>query len=270
LKRLKDFSPEARKSGRTYACLVAFLLLLVPGCAGVERLLFEAPYDQQSMAALVKELQDQNKKVDTFFSSGRLWVKGWYGEEGEANIFSAAAKSSFRIKIEVTHPWGQPVMHLLVDGTHFRLLSFSERKLYFGEFTREALSRFFPEEMDQTLIWDLLRAYPVLEPPYRAHSSTPNRIGFTNEEGLEKKVIAFDRESRQPTELILPHQNIKLVFSDFQVSEGFRYARETALVHVLGGKRLVHKVEKMFFNRAIPEQVFSLQAPPGFDTVSLD
>jgi len=270
LKRSRGFSAEARKSASAFACLAALLVLLVPGCAGLQRLLYEAPFDEQATAALVRELYDQNKNVHTFFSTGRLWVKGRYGEEGEVNVFSAAARDLSRIKIEVTHPWGQPVMYLLVEEGDFRLLSFGERKLYFGQFTKEALSRFFPEELDQTLILDLLRAYPVLDRPYRARSAEPNRIILSNEEGLEKKTIAFDRESMQPKELILPHQNIKLVFSDFQSGGDFRYARETALVHVLGGRRLVHKIEKMVFNRTIPDQVFILPAPPGFETVPLD
>ena len=161
-------------------------------------------------------------------------------------------------------------MYLLVNGTDFRLLSFNERKLYFGAFTRESLSKFFPEEMDQTLIWDLLRGYPVLDSSYRAHSNKANQITLANDKGFEEEVIEFDRETRQPTELILPHQNIKLVFSDFQVSEGIWYARQTALVHVLGGKRLIHTVEKMVFNRAIPDQIFTLQAPPGFEVSRID
>jgi hypothetical protein len=251
------------------ACLVALFSLLVPGCAGVRSFLFATPFDQQAVAALVSDLQSQNDRVHSFFSSGRLWVKGWDGEE-EAAIFSAATRAPCRIKVEVTHPWGQPVLQLLVDGNDVRYLSFSERKLYFGKITDQGFSRFFPEEMNQTLIWELLRAYPILEPPYRADSDKPNQINFTNAEGVEKEVITFDRENRQPEELILPHQNIKLVFSDLQVCEGIWYAKETAVVHVLGGKRLIHKVGNMVFNETIPDAVFSLQAPPGFEIVPLN
>lgn len=270
MKKLRGFSRKGRRSGKSYACLVALCLFFVPGCAGVERHLFESRFDPQTVAALVTDLQDQNEKVRTFFSSGRLWVKGWQGEEGEATIFSAGARAPFRLKLEITHPWGQPILHLLVDGTEFRLLSFNERKLYFGPFTRESLSRVFPEEMDPTLIWDLLRSYPFVETPYRAYSDAANQIRFSNEKGFEEEVIEFDRETRRPKELILPQQNIKLVFSDFQVSQGIWYAGQTALVHVLGGKRLVHKVEQMVFNRTIPDQVFTLDAPPGFEIVPLN
>jgi len=269
LKRSESFSRRRRKPGKLFPCLIVAGLLLGPGCAGVERL-FEPPLDPTSVAALVEDLQTQNAGVQTFFSSGRLWVKGRHGEEGEANVFSAAIQNEGRIKLEITHPWGQPLVHILVDGTDFRLLSFNERKLYVGAFTDEALSTFFPEAMDRTLIWDLLRAYPVLEPPYRARSDRANRISLMSEEGVEREIVAFDRESRRPTELILPRQNIKLVFSDFQESEGIQYAGETSLVHILGGKRLTHRIEKMVFNRVIPDQVFTLQAPPGFETVPLD
>jgi hypothetical protein len=82
-------------------------------------------------------------------------------------------------------------------------------------------------------------------------------------------VIRFDRESLRPLEVILPHQNIRLAFSDIETVEGFRFARETSLVHSLGGRRLTYRIETMVFNRAIPGEVFALQAPPGFETVSL-
>lgn len=252
-----------------YLCLLIVALLLGPGCAGVERL-FEPPLDPQSVATLVNHLQEQNENVRTFFSNGRLWVKGRHGEEGEATVFSAGSKETGRIKLEVTHAWGQPLLHLLVDGTEFRLLSFSERKVYYGSFTPEALAKVFPEAIDQTLIWDLLRAYPVVEPPYRARSDRANQISLISAEGSETEIIEFDPQSRRPAEVILPHLNLRLAFSDFQESDGIPYARETALVHALGGKRLVHSVDTMVFNRPIPEQVFTLQAPPGFESVPLN
>lgn len=270
MKRSRGFSRKGKNAGGLDACLVAFCLFLVPGCAGIERRLSERPFDPQSVTVLVADLQEQRERVQSFLSSGRLWVKGGQGEAEEVNLFSAGTRTPFRIKIEVTHPWGQPLLHLLVDGGAFRLLSFNERKFYFGAFTRESLSRFFPEEMDPNLIWDLLRAYPALEPPYQARSDKAHQIVFSAGQGSEEQVIALDRDSRLPRELILPNRNIKLVFSDLRDIEGIRYARETALVHVLGGRRLIHKVENMVFNKDVPGEVFTLNAPPGFEIVPLN
>jgi hypothetical protein len=270
LKRLKDFSHRKGSSFHTRGCVIACVLLFLSGCAGIERRLSERPFDPEAVAALKADLTDQRNKVQSFFSVGRLQVKAWQGQDLEAAIFSAWTPSPLRIKIEVTHPWGQPILHLLVDGEELHFLSFSERKLYAGPFTTRSLSKFLPGEMDPSLIQDLLRAYPGFDPEHRAHSNEPNQISFYGPEGGELRVIKFDRESRRPTELMLPHQNIRLVFSDFEAAGGLCFARETALVHVLGGKRLVHKIETVIFNRTIPDQVFSLEAPPGFEVVPLE
>jgi hypothetical protein len=85
-------------------------------------------------------------------------------------------------------------------------------------------------------------------------------------QGEELRVITFHRDNRLPRQLTLPERNIRLVFSELEAADGIRFARETALVHVLGGTRLVYRIETMVFNRAIPDQIFSLQAPPGFET----
>ena len=216
------------------------------------------------------DLKAQNERVQTFFSSGRLWAKGWYGDDGEANIFAATTRDPFRTKIEVTHPWGQPLLYLLEDGKDFRLLSYPERKLYFGELSARSLSRFLPEDMDQTVLRDILRAYPVLEATYRVHPERGNQISFYNRQGQEVRIVELDRETLLPREVVLPHQNIKLVFENFQESGGFRYARKVTVTHFLGGKLIVYTVEKMVFNHKIPDQVFTLQAPPGFEIMLVE
>jgi outer membrane lipoprotein-sorting protein len=269
LKALESFSHREGASRRSKACLIAFVVLFIAGCAGIERRLFERPFDPEAVAALKADLLDQREKVQSFLSAGRLQVKGWRSQELEAAIFSAWISSPLKIKIEATHPWGQPILHLLVDGETFHLLSFSERKLYTGPFTTRSLSTLLPGEVDQSLLQDLLRAYPVIDPEHRAHSNEPNRISFYGAEDKEVRVIKFNRENLRPTEVVLPHQNIRIVFSDFEVIDGLWFARETALVHALGGRRLVHNIETMVFNRTIPDQVFDLQAPPGFETVFL-
>lgn len=269
MKESKSFYPKEGTCRRSIVCLTALLLFLVSGCAGIERRLFEKPFDSESVANLKAHLLEQSEKVESLFSVGRLEVKGWQGHEIEAAIFSAWIPSPLKIKIEVTHPWGQPILYLVVDGEMFRLLSFPERKIYSGPFSTRSLSKFLPGEMDQSLIQDLLRAYPVLDSAHRAYSKEPNQISFFGSEGEEVRVIKFDRESREPTEVVIPHRNVKLVFRDLEAAGGLVFARETALVHVLGGRRLVRRIETMVFNRTIPDQVFSLEAVAGFETVFL-
>lgn len=269
MKRLRSFCHRGRGRGRTAASLVACAFLLASGCAGVERRLFERPFDPDAVAVLKAGLEEQRDRVRSFFSAGRLQVKGWQGRDVEAAVFSAWTASPRRIKIELTHSWGQPMLHLLVDGEVFRLLSFGERKLYTGPFTGRSLSKVLPGEMDPDLIEDLLRSYPVVEPGLRALSKEPHQISFYGAEGEERRTIKFDRHTLRPAEVVVPYRSIRLVFGDFQSVEGLHFAREAALVHVLGGRRLVRQVDTMVFNRTIPDPVFTLQAPPGFETVYL-
>ena len=269
MKRLRNFCHRRGRHGRIAASLAACALLFASGCATIERRLFERPFDPDAVAILKADLEEQRDRVRSFFSAGRLQVKGWQGRDVEADVFSAWTASPRRIKIELTHPWGQPLLHLLVDGEVFRLLSFGERKLYTGPFTGRTLSDVLPGEMDTDLIQDLLRSYPVVAPGLRALSEEPHQISFYSAKGEERRTIKFDRHTHRPAEVILPSRNIRLVFGDLHTAEGLHFAREAALVHVLGGRRLVHKVETMVFNRTIPDPVFMLQAPPGFETVYL-
>jgi hypothetical protein len=265
LKKSKSFSNRAGGAERSLGCLLALCLLLLSSCAELGRALFERPLNERALSVVVADLKKQNEGVQSFFSSGRLWVKGWNGNDGEANIFAATTSAPYRNKIEVTHAWGQPLLYLLEKGKEFRLLSYPERKLYFGELSARSLSRFLPGNMDQSVLRDILRAYPVLEPSYRVLSERGNQVSFWNPQGEEVRIVELDRESLLPREIVLPHQNVKLVLENFQESEGFRYARKVTVTHFLGGKLMVYTVDKMVFNREIPDQVFTLQTPPGFE-----
>jgi hypothetical protein len=270
LKRSRGFSNRSEKAATWVKCLPVLCLLLLSSCAGLGRSLFEKPLSERALGVVVADLKKQNQDVQSFFSSGRLWVKGWYGGDGEADIFAATTSNPFRMKVEATHPWGQPLLYLLEEGKDFRLLSYPERKLYLGELSGRSLSRLLPGDMDPSVLRDILRAYPVLEMSYRVLSKGGSEISFSNQQGAEVRVVKLDPETLLPREVVLPHQNVKLVFEDFQESGGFRYAGKVTVVHSLGGKLMVYTVDKMVFNQEIPDQVFTLQAPPGFETTPVD
>lgn len=249
--------------------LIAWGMILVSGCAGLERRFLEKPFDPETAAALTAELRSQNDRVQSFFSVGRLQVRGWQGEEGEASTFCAGTASPFKMKIEITHPWGQPIFQILVESDRFRFLSFTDRKLYSGPWNSPRLAGLLPGDMDPSLLHDLVRAYPVLPPFHSADSHEPSRIAFRGEAGEEVRVIRFCRDSLRPEEVMVPGQDFRLVFSDFRSAGDIHFAGRTALVHSLGGRRLLHSIERMVFNRNIPEEVFTIQAPPGFEEVAL-
>ena len=140
--------------------LATLLLFTLSGCALV---LFKKPLSDQELGKALALLKAQEEAADTFFTTGQMVVKDWYWDQ-EANTLMAGTKTPLRLRLEITHGWGQPILHLVVAGKTFKALSYGERKLYMGDLTPGALSKFFPADLDADLIWEVLRGFPRLRP----------------------------------------------------------------------------------------------------------
>ncbi|MEE9613036.1 MAG: hypothetical protein V3W19_17405, partial [Desulfatiglandales bacterium] len=197
-----------------------------------------------------------------------LLVKDWKWES-ESKVLIVATENPFKTKIEINHPWGRPIVHILIDEAKLEVLSFPEKKLYLGNFSPEALSKFLPGGFDSDLIWTALRGYPHLLRYHKAVSLKANQITLFNEKEKEVEIIDFYPESRLPVLVSFPEHHINLAFSDFQENEGIFYAMEVRVDNIKGEKDLVLKNKKMVFNKTIPEQIFVLEKPPGFQTLYL-
>jgi outer membrane lipoprotein-sorting protein len=244
---------------------VLFPLLLVfavQGCALIHKLPPHPPLAQEKINFVVSQIQEQEERVRSFFSSGRLVLKEGYWEQ-ESHILMAVVKEPRQIKVEITDPWGRPVAHLLLDGKTFRALSFAERKAYDGEVRPEAVSNIFPGQLDSLMIWDVLRAYPSLRPCHHPDSRKADQITLVDDDGKEIQTLDLDPERLQPMLVSFPGLTAKLAYSGFQEEEGILYAREVKVIH--GDLNLTIHHEKMVFNKPIPKPIFTLDLPPGFE-----
>ena len=61
-----------------------------------------------------------------------------------------------------------------------------------------------------------------------------------------------------------------LIFSDFQESEGIKYALEIGVSQESEKRRLTLHYTTSVFNKVIPEQIFMIDKPPAFETRILD
>ena len=249
--------------------IALFILVLLPNCAIFYKPPPPKPLDDKEAAAIISRFSEQDRKVFSFYSHGILFVKDWKGET-ELNFLIIGTKNPFKIKIEITHTWGQPIFHILISKNKLEALSLPEKKIYLGDFTPEALSRFFPGNFTPTLIWAALRAHPVLLTYDKILTFKANQISLFNEEEKEVEIIDFYAESLFPRLVTYPEQNINVAFSDFQEIEGIFYAGNVKVDKINGGGNLIFKNRKMVFNRAIPAQIFILKKPPGFETHYLD
>jgi len=245
--------------------LLLFSSFFLPCCAPVSVQKSSRPFGPEKISDLVSMSRDQERQVHALFSLGRLTIKR-RGSEAELNTLAAGVRDSGKIKIEITHPWGRPLLYLLLRERRFQILSFSEKRYYSGYLGSLEPSGVFPGTLEPDQIWTFIRGYPVIREHNRAVSLKENQITFLNTNGEYVQVIDFHPQSRTPCSVLFPEQDIRLTFSDFKNEDGIFYARKVGLSDPRTGSDLTFDLKQVVFNKAIPEEIFQLEKPEGFET----
>jgi len=245
----------------------ALLLALIGlwGLSGCAPVFFKKPLGDQELQNAVSLLKAQEEAAASFFTTGHILVKDWYWDQ-EANTLMAGTKTPLRLRLEITHGWGQPILHLVVVGKTFKALSYGERKLYMGDLTPGALSKFFPADLDADLIWEVLRGFPKLRPHSRMESRKADQMSFMDGRGDEMEVLDLDPDSGLPRQASFPERRLAVRYGDVQQVGGILYAREVKVTQLEGTRSLTLKNGTMVFNKPIPDDLFRIDIPPGFET----
>lgn len=246
-----------------------FLLILLANCTTVYKPPIQEPLSDQSAKKVIAAILEQGKKVFSFYAYGRLLSGAWYGQS-EANMVTAGTKHPYRIKIEITQAWGQPILHILIDQKRLEVLSFKDKTLYLAPFTSETLSKFFPGDIGPEFIWGTLRGYPNLVIYDRLRSLRKDQISLFDGRDEAVEVIDLYPGSHLPKSVLFPDKEITMVFSDFQDDGGIRYAREVVVSQKGEKRKLTLQNMTIVFNKSIPEQIFIQNKPPTFETRYLD
>jgi hypothetical protein len=241
-------------------------IIALSGCAPA---LFKKPLSDQELGRMVSLLKAQEEAVNTFFTTGQMVVKDWYWDQ-EANTLVVGTRTPLRMRIEVTHAWGQPIFYLVVVGRTFKALSYGERKFYMGVLTPGALSKFFPADLDATLIWEVLRGFPALRLDDRVVSRRADQISFLDRNGEEVEALDIDPESGLPTKASYPERKVTVGYADYRQEGIILYAGQVRVIQMEGTRNLTLKNGKMVFNKPIPDEIFTMETPPGFETVHVN
>ncbi len=244
------------------------VLFLFQSCAPIPVKPPPSPYGHQETDRIVAGFREQETRVDTFFSSGRLTVKTKNSESG-SDILIVGSKNPFKLKIELTHAWGRPLLHIMIHDSVLQILSFTEKKYYHGHLGTPDSLKFFPARLDPDQVWALLRAYPVLREYSRAVSFKGNQITLLNGKAEPVQVVDLYSESTLPRLVSFPEQGIKVSFSDFKNDKGLKYARKIRLDDSKTETILMLKLKQMVFNKTLPESIFSLKKPKDFEMLLL-
>jgi hypothetical protein len=251
------------------------LILIIPvlfsfGCAGYRHVSKGGPlpYDP---AGLITRMLDQEKRVHSFYASGTILVKGW-AWKSEAELLIAGTREPLKIKLEITHPWGKPILHILIDKSRLEILSFDEKRVYVGELTAESLSRLsLPGEFcNLNLIWSVLRGYPHIAAYDRISYSDMYRINLIDQEDMDIEIIDLYPENLLPKKALFPGDSLDIFFSGYKNNDGIDYAEEVTVNNFEGRKDLTIKTRKMVFNKPVPDEIFILEKPGTFETVYMD
>ena len=247
-------------------------MLLVPflfqACARVPVKPAPPPFGHQEITRILDQFKEQERLVQTFFSSGRLTVEA-QGSESFSNILIVGNKNPLRIKIELTHAWGRPLVHMLINESEIRILSFSEKKYYHGSLGTLDSFKFFPARLNLVQIWALVRAYPSLMNHSRAVSLKGNQITLLNARAESTQILDFYPASSLPRLVSFPARGIAVSFSDFENDNDLKYARKIKLDDPKTETILALKLKQMVFNKAIPKSIFEMKKPGDFELLPL-
>ena len=246
--------------------------------------------DEKRVAALVSAFSAQESAAKSLFFSGTLTFKNQNTENAVQILMIADASPRAgtkswadtqvradtqvcpygRMKIEITHPWGKPLTHILIEGQRLCILDFTEKRIYRGSLKSKRLSQRIPVPLNCSILWSLARAFPALIKHRETASIAENQFALMDHMG--DKVQHFELYSAEPLprKVCFCKQNATIVFSDFEDDDGILYARQMRFHgpdHKVG---LEIDIDQMTFNTPLPKAVFSMEAPPDFTTVLLE
>jgi hypothetical protein len=159
----------------------------------------------------------------------------------------------------------------LIETERVEALFLIEKRIYWGNFIPETISRFLPGTIcDQNLICSILRGFPSIEEYHRVESSDKNMIRLLNREGEDIEIIGLSTEKLLPEEVIIPEKSLELIFQGFKEEGGIYYAEEVTVNNIDGAKDLVLKRKNTVVNNDIPDEIFTLEKPPNYETLYLD
>jgi hypothetical protein len=258
--------------------LLAALVLFAVQCCSP--LAFKPPspaLNPARVASVVAAFSEQEKAAKTLFFTGALTVEA-QGSENSAQILMIADATApagtgscpyGRMKIEITHPWGKPLLHILIQGERLDILDFTEKRFYSGSLKSRYLSDRLPVPLNPSILWSLARAFPALQKHQAAVSLAGNQITFLDSAGEKVQIFTLHSGEPLPHKVFFCREKAEMVFSNFEDVEGILYARKVNFHGPDHGPGLGLEINQMTFNRPLPKAVFEMKAPRDFKTFHL-
>jgi outer membrane lipoprotein-sorting protein len=249
--------------------LFIFLLTLVLGCASLAPFPVAKPFSQQESNRLISNLQDQEEKVSSFQGVGKLMLKKGE-EEIEANLF-AIGSNPYKIRLEITHPWGRPLLYIVADEKSISILSLTDKKFFRGPPHSLDMKQFFLYGLDLDLAWKIFSgSVPILSTYGRTMSLKPHEISLYNKQGEIIETISFSSKTLLPRSIYFPKKGLSILLSEFDEGYLGPHPLQIKILKESEDQLVVIRYKSFTLNKPVPEEIFQLNPPPSFEIVNLN
>ena len=257
-----------RRCNNLLSYLSVFLLTLLLGCAPLLPFPPARPFSREETAQLISHLREQGEKIWSFQGVGRLRYREWAGDS-ESNLFAAGCKP-FKVRLEITHPWGRPLFHIVVDEKDISVLSLTDNKFFRGPSSPINTERLFLFGIDLDSAWGILSGSVPILPYYSAVSMKPNEITLYSRQGEVVEIISFFPDTLLPRSVYFPEKWITIRLSEFKEGDLGPYPSRIKIEKGDEDRLIEIRYKHLRLNKPVPEEIFQLNPPPGFEIIKLN
>lgn len=250
---------DVASSDRLYRIVLILLVLgLFAGCAPLQPLPPAKPLSQDQARHLISKMKAQAGEVSSFLGMGELLFKEGL-QEAEMKLLAVGRKPP-KLRIELTHAWGRPLLHIVADDQNTSVLSFVDHTFYSGPLNSLPRKQFFPLELDLKTVWLILSGRIPILPHFKIASLRPNEISLFNQEDEEVETLLFSQDLTMPTLIHFPRQGFTVALSQIEQGKMGPYPSRVSISQ--GDERQLEiRYSSLQHNRSIPDEIFSLKPP---------
>ena len=246
---------------------ILFLLFLISGCAHILHFPAYKPFSEKEINYLISHLKEQRENISSFRGIGRLRYKDG-NKESELDLFVVGCKP-YRARLEITHSWGRPLFHIVVDERSISALSPADNKFFHGPLTSSNIRRFFNFDLEPDSAWELFAGRIPILPYNKAESLKAREIVLYNMQNEAVEVISFSHEDLLPRSVSFPKKGFSVILSKFKEDGLGSYPLNVKIVNREKSRLLDIRYKSLKFNQIVPEEVFQLNPPPDFEIIQL-
>jgi hypothetical protein len=212
-------------------------------------------------------MKAQADEVSSFLGTGKLLFREGL-QETDMNLLAVGRRPS-KIRLELTHSWGKPLLYIVAENRNTSVLSFVEHTFYSGPPSGLPREQFFPLELDLEAVWLILSGRIPILPHCTVASLRPNEITLFDGQGEAVERLFFSQGLTLPTEIHLPGQGFALALSRFKEGTLGRYPSRVSISQ--GDERQLEILyTSLHHNRPIPDEIFRLNPPPDVRIIQPD